>query len=727
MSKHVIPFEILREDGSVCRDKEEVLSHWSNYYKELYNTPANDLTLDNEPEVMKSPSSVEPSAEICEAMNCPISWAEVTRALKFAKLGKSHGYDELPLEALRSNRVKQFLLILFNKCFESSSIPVIWSKGIIVPIPKCFTKDNRIPGNTRGLTIASAVYKLYCSILNQRLEVFGEQCSILLDEQNGFRKSRSCIDHIFTLTQIVESRLIAKRSTFIAYVDFSKAYDTICREKLWFKLDKLGITSDSKFSMALQSLYQNVQCAVRLNKHLSNWFDVNVGLKQGCLLSPGLFNLYINDLACKIKSLNKGVRFRNEEVSILMYADDLVLMAENETDLQDMLDALAEWCETWGMNVNDKKTKVMHFRKKGRPSTTFNFKCGNKVIDVISQYKYLGLMIDEFLDFDVTAKHVAQSAHRALGLLIAKDKSHGGFTYEVFTKLYEVMVDSIISYGAGIWGNKVYSCINAVQNRACRYFLGLGKKSPNLALQGDMGWRLPEDKQMLCVVRLWLRLCNIDNSYICRKVFMWCKMQASLGKKNWFYNSKKYIQSLGFNEILNTEGTLEMKDIKEDFIIKQKELREELWLKAINMDRGRHGGNKLRTYKMFKYKFGVEPYVKVRMPKKHRKVMAQFRAGVAPINVELMRYGNEKTPLQERKCIHCKESVEDECHVIAECPLYDDIRTTLFQQISSHVANFMNLSALEKTYFILGDVRHIRSTAKALFEILQRRRNLILL
>ena len=93
------------------------------------------------------------------------------------------------------------------------------------------------------------------------------------------------------------------------------------------------------------------------------------------------------------------------------------------------------------------------------------------------------------------AKTVAKSASRALGLLISKDKAFGGMPFKCYTRCYDALVQATINYGAGIWGTMVYSCIEAVQNRALRYFLGLGKYAPNLAINGDMGWHMPAHRQ----------------------------------------------------------------------------------------------------------------------------------------------------------------------------------------------------------------------------------------
>ena len=120
-------------------------------------------------------------------------------------------------------------------------------------------------------------------------------------------------------------------------------------------------------------------------------------------------------------------------------------------------------------------------------------------IKISDKYVYLGLTLTEFLDYNVTAKIIAQSASRALGLVISKYKSLGGMPFDVFKKLFDSLVWSVISYGAAIWGTKSYSCINAVQNRAMRFYLGTGKYTPTAALFGDMGWIPPLLKQWKCI------------------------------------------------------------------------------------------------------------------------------------------------------------------------------------------------------------------------------------
>jgi hypothetical protein len=106
----------------------------------------------------------------------------------------------------------------------------------------------------------------------------------LADEQNGFRKWRSTVDQIASLTNIIDVLKNLRRPTFCAFIDNKKTYDTIDRHLLWGKLTSLGV--DTKMCLAIKSLYNGVTCSVRLNSFNTDWFSVNCGLKQQCPLSP---------------------------------------------------------------------------------------------------------------------------------------------------------------------------------------------------------------------------------------------------------------------------------------------------------------------------------------------------------------------------------------------------------------------------------------------------------
>ena len=171
------------------------------------------------------------------------------------------------------------------------------------------------------------------------------------------------------------------------------------------------------------------------------------------------------------------------------------------------------------MSVNPKKSNVVHFRPNSEQRCDFEFKCRADEIATVDRYSYLGITLTEFLDYDITAKNIAQNASRALGLLIAKYKNMGGMPFDVFTKLFDSLVWPIISYGAAIWGSKSFSCINAVQNRAMRFFLGTGKYTPTAAVFGEMAWEPPIVKQWKCISSQWARLVNMNVERLNKRIF----------------------------------------------------------------------------------------------------------------------------------------------------------------------------------------------------------------
>ena len=438
--KKNIPWEVVLADGSTSTNYDDVMSRWKHDFELLLNYQNHQtIELCDLPEL---PVNLLDTS----SLDATITIEEVSYALLKANKGKALGNDQIPLEVINNQTCTLFLLQLFNFCFTSCTVPQEWSRGIISPILKDVNADPRDPLNYRGITITSLVYKIYCSILNHRLSHWIESNNILCDEQNGFRSGRCTIDHVGSLTSIIETRMKKKSDTFVAFIDFSKAYDRINRQLLWYKLSRLGISD--QFIHVLKSLYSKVQCTAKINGFITDWFNVSVGLKQGCILSPVLFNAFMDDLVQMIREQKKGVTYGDVNVSILLYADDIVLLSNCEEGLQSMLVMLGEWCSKWGLTINGNKSKVMHFRSQSVDKTVFPFTCRDETLEIVSQYKYLGLILTEHLDFLEMAKSVAKSASRALGFLICKDKALGGMPFECFTKCYNSLVQPVIDYGS---------------------------------------------------------------------------------------------------------------------------------------------------------------------------------------------------------------------------------------------------------------------------------------
>ncbi len=546
--------------------------------------------------------------------------------------------------------------------------------------------------------------------------MWAEDTDVISDAQNGFRTKRSTIDHIQTMTSIIDTRKGKKKSTFVAFIDLRKAYDSINRNKLWEKLAEVGV--NDRMFQAVKSLYSDVKCCVRINGLYSEWFNVSRGLKQSCLLSPILFNIYINDLLTTLNNFNIGIQIDDDLIAALAYADDLAIMAETERDLNLLLDVLNLWCQRNELSINMDKSKVVHFRSASIPRTDYIFKIGQAVLETVPYHTYLGLLyMNEHLDYNLMAKTAAKSAGRALGLLISKSKMMGGMPFNSYTCLYDSMVWSTLNYGVSIWGSYDCSAVNAIHHRAIRYFMGLGKYAPNVAVNGDSGWVPPYVRQWKAIARRWWRMNNIQDG-ICKRVFNWAERCARSGMHNWNKRVNKKWNELNIS-LPNTCRS----SFYENVNTRSMESYQDRWKELLRKEMGGKGRNKLRTYRTFKENFTTEHYLHTVSNKRHRSALAKFRCGVAPLHVETGRYQN--TPLEDRTCFNCHTHVENEEHVLLKCPLYDDFRQDLFTQCLAVDGDFMFLSDNGKLCFILSNVHISRFSAKICHFILKRRQSIL--
>ena len=717
---NVIPFEVKTDDGSISTDSSVVLEKWRSSFYNLFNPHTADLNIPQHLHL----NNVDADPNDRLSYNAGITIDEVRKAVNSTKRGKACGFDNMYAEFFKNDTAICFLHVLFNVCFSTGKIPTDWGKGVINPIPKGGTTDPRDPLNYRGITLAPAMYKLYCHILNNRISRWTESENKLNDEQNGFRSKRSTIDHLSTLTSIVETRIKKKLPTCAAFIDFKKAYDSIDRDILWNKLAGMGMKG--KMLSAVKSLYSSVKSCVRINNKCTDWFDVAVGLRQGCCVSPNIFNCFLDDLATVIKDLDIGVNIGNgEKLCLLMYADDVVLLTENENDLQILLNTLHEWSSTNLMTINCKKSNVVHFRPSSVRQTPVVFKCGNEIVSLTDKYIYLGLHLSEHLDFNLMARFVAQSAGRALGLLIVKYKHIGGLPYSAYTKLFDSMVWPVISYGAAIWGTRTFSCIESVFNRAMRFYLGTGKYTPNAAVIGDMGWDPVTVRQLKSVGTFWVRSVNMEENRINKRVFRYCAGMSGRTCKNWVYRVCEVFKNYDLEMYTNLENSICRQTLVkciENATFQQFKCQ---WSDAVNRDQARtgNGGNKLRSYKLFKNEFLTETYVKLILPSKHRSAFCKFRSGVAPLRIETGRY--ERIAEEQRVCPFCRDCVENEMHVLTKCPVYEDIRNEVFNKASEVDNLFLSKSDSEKFIFMFSNDALIRIVAKSCFFILNRRHNLL--
>ncbi|CAG2195601.1 unnamed protein product [Mytilus edulis] len=203
-NRQSIPMEVKLEDNTICTDPKIVLDKWKCDFSNMLNSGNVYETTEKD---------VNSCIITDDILDSEITNEEVVNILKVSKAGKSPGCDEIPMEMYKNQTAINALTQVFNICYNTGMIPELWSRGIITPIPKSSTSDPRDPMSYRGITLAPTSYKLYCGVLNSRLTVKLDELNFIHDEQNGFRSNRSTIDHLSTITSIIETRKMCKMST----------------------------------------------------------------------------------------------------------------------------------------------------------------------------------------------------------------------------------------------------------------------------------------------------------------------------------------------------------------------------------------------------------------------------------------------------------------------------------------------------------------------------------
>ena len=224
-----------------------------------------------------------------------ISANELYRASYVLKPNKACGFDSISNEMILGLlEVKPNLIIkLFNDIFLKNSKISQWSVSMITPIFKSGLKTD--PSNYRGISVLSCLRKLFSSVLNQRLLQFVLDRNILSKKQLGFVEGNRASDAHLILHSLLQLYCHKRgQKVFSCFIDFRKAFDGIPRDVLFKKLLKIGISG--KLFNSLETLYQNDNCTVKLSNGLTNAFVANQGVKQGCILSPLLFNIFLADL-----------------------------------------------------------------------------------------------------------------------------------------------------------------------------------------------------------------------------------------------------------------------------------------------------------------------------------------------------------------------------------------------------------------------------------------------
>ena len=410
---------------------------------------------------------------------------EVKEKILKLKPGTAQGPDNIPARILKDNvdHLSLPLSIIFNKSMSTGEVPGDWKLANVTPIYKKGSKNK--PENYRPISLTSISCKLMESIIRDRVNSHLTRNLLINSSQHGFMKSKSCTTNLLEFLEKITTILDEGDPADVIYLDFSKAFDKVPRMRLLAKIKAHGI--DDRVLNWFSEWLNNRKQRTVLNGSYSEWSEVESGVPQGSVLGPLAFIIYIND-----------IDWTAELISILKkFADDTKLghRVRNDGDrrtLQECLNKLIGWADTWCMDFNVLKCKVLHL---GRQNKKFEYTMNGLELESVDKERDIGVVVEKSLK---PSLQCAEAARRATGVLTQITKA---FLYRdrvTFLRLYTQFVRCHLEFAVTTWSPWTVGdrdTLEKVQIKAINLITGLKGKTYMEKLQ-ELGIQSLEQRRV---------------------------------------------------------------------------------------------------------------------------------------------------------------------------------------------------------------------------------------
>ena len=395
----------------------------------------------------------------------PVSAVEVEYHIKSLKNSKQD-INSLPIQILKENIsvLSNVIADLINVSFQSGIFPKVWKKAVVLPLFK--NEDPEIMSNYRPISILPPLSKVIEKCLKSRLLHYFNSNNLFNRVQFGYQKNISTQDAILHVTEKIYDNLEKKLSTLAVFIDFSKCFDTLNRNILIRKLEAYGIRGIplQLFKSYLSERYQ----AVRVNGAISSFKLVSSGVPQGSVLGPILYMIYVNDLP-----------YVTDLFSVCLFADDTTLVFESsyKSELSYKCNSgialFNNWCCANRLSINFKKTYIMLFSNILHPEDISAIYLNDRIIKYASSLKFLGLIIDDKLKFNLHIDYISKKISKNAGMLY---KLKHYVPLKTLTCLYRSFVECYLNYCTVVFGKTFQAHIyklEVAQRKCIRIIAGL--------------------------------------------------------------------------------------------------------------------------------------------------------------------------------------------------------------------------------------------------------------
>ena len=473
------------KSGTCLTENEDVLKRWTEYCSELYNYRAT-----GDPEVLNVPPATNND-------NHPILREELEAAVKTLKKGKSARVDNIQAEMVQAGGEDMIsvLLIICNKIWQTEEWPTQWAQSLVITLPK---KGNlQLCQNYRTISLISHPSKVMLKIILNRLKPEAE--SIIAEEQAGFRLGRSTTKQIYNLRILCERYLQHQQDLYHVFIDFKKAFDGVWHEALWATMRLYNININ--LITVIQKLYEKATSAVCFNNSIGAWFKTSVGVRQGFLLSPTLFNILLERIRTDALEDHAGtVSIGGKTITNLRFADGIDGLAGTETELANLVERLDKTSTAYGMQISAEKTKLMTNNINGICST---IKVSGEKLETVQSFKYMGAIVTDEGSRPEILSRIAQATGALANLkVIWKDKN---IALNTKIRLLRSLIMSIFLYACETWAltAETERKIQTMEMRSFRRLLGISyrERITNEEVRSRIRQAIGPYKELLTIVK----------------------------------------------------------------------------------------------------------------------------------------------------------------------------------------------------------------------------------
>ena len=661
-------------------------------------------------------------------LNAPFSLEEVENGLRALNNGKASGFLGYPAELLRYAQkpprengvpyphvLSRVLQGVLNGLFRQGEIPSSHNISIVTPTIKDSKANLLDTGNYRPLAVPEPLMRMYSSMLDKRLANHLDEHEFRCQAQTSFRKGFSTLHQLLTLQHFID-RATPSEPLYVCKLDLSKAYDRVPRNLLWEVLRRVGVQGECLD--AIRSIYDHAFLTMAVGKTFGNQYKPHDGITQGSPLSPTMWSLVADGLIRYVQArcphigpcTRDGLR-----VCILLFADDIKLLATNEEDLQALLDVVKEWCDMFNMLVNALKTHVLIFPTPKQNDARV-FRHGGEQLEVVQGTKYLGIQFSTMAGIGATFGLLRGKMWGAWTTILRQyGNLRCGVSIGLLLKLFLTCVVPAGSYACEVWCVQEFTKTEAGVTRKdlettfrtmLRMMIGAGNNVQQDIMLAELGIHPLRHYWLKRVVTFWNSIVQLPENHMYARILKdSCFYGVTTRSPSWAGAVMQTLRAMGYPYPIDCNRPHPI-DV-DGFRTVLNQSQNQMWHGLHTSPRlGPSLGIQRCTYLRWFARLGhisKDRLLFLPVSVRRMRIFIRFRLGLHDLPIVTGRWRN--IPRHERRCDMCSlPLVGDEQHFVFYCPALQSVRDSysdlfrvsvralrqfMWQEDTIHVVNFI--------------------------------------